>query len=113
MEKFITLAQLLFQMEIESIGNDPEFHWEFNSWYEKFGNTSIMFEDKLISKEKDINDLAIILEKNFKAGEFEAGENGELYNYLMPTQYGNFIVERLEMQLADFTKVGTQMEFCF
>lgn len=109
MKKFINLAIILFDMELESIGNDTQFHFEFNGWLDKFGDKSVEFEPKLEKKDKDVNDLAKILKQDFINGEFQVNDGG-LYNYLMPTIYGGFVTERLEQQLADLTGVGTQLE---
>lgn len=111
MKKFIELAALLFELEIERIGNDSQIHFGDlgNNWTEKFGEKSIEFADKFVSKKEDINELAKMLKEDFAKGEWEADEDG-LYNYMMPTEYGGFICGCLEKQLADFTGVGTQME---
>ena len=112
MKKFIALAELLFTLEIESIINNPEGHFcdLGNDWFEKFGEKSIQFADKFITKDEDVKELAKILKTDFDNGAFVADKDGSLYNYEMPNDYGGFIVRKLEEQLGDFTGVGTQME---
>jgi hypothetical protein len=110
LQPFIDLAHLLFEMELQTISNDPEFHWAFYEWHEKFGANSIMFENKFRIKQKDVKELAKIIKADFDSGEQEPHKEGGLYNYDMPTVYGGLIVDKLEIQLADMTGVGTQLE---
>jgi len=109
MKNFIGLAELLFQLENESIGNDPDGHWLANDWYVLFGEKSIQFESKLTSSDEDHKELAKIIKVDFDNGVWEADKDG-LYNYMMPTEYGGFIQKCHERQLADMTGIGTQME---
>jgi hypothetical protein len=108
MKKFIALATLLFEMETEQIANSPQFYFDF-SWYQKYGKSSLQFADKFVSKEEDIAQLARMIKSDFDRGEWTAEKDG-LYNYLMPEFYGGFISRKLEIQLADFTKIGIQTE---
>jgi hypothetical protein len=109
MKEFIGLAELLFQLENESIGNDPDGHWMARDWYDKFGEKSIQFEPKLASTEKDHKELAKLIKEDYEKGFWVADKDG-LYHPDMLDQYGGFIDEVFEMQLADFTGIGTQME---
>ena len=94
MKKFITLATLLFELETESIGNDAEGHFGDlgNNWLEKFGEKSIQFADKFISKKEDINELAKMLKEDFNKGVWEADKDG-LYGkgkFLSGVSYSRF-----------------------
>lgn len=109
MKKYIELAALLFLLELERISAEPEFHFEFNSWFDKFGDSSIKFESKLKTNDEDVEKLAAMLKTDFEKGEWNIDKEGGLYHYRMPEYYGGFIVECLEVQLADMTKVGTQL----
>lgn len=108
MKKYIQLAELLFQMENETIGHDAEMHWDFNNWKEKFGKNSIMFEPRLTSTEQDHEELAKLIKADFEQGEWKENPDGSLYNYLMPDFYADHITKVYERQLANLTKVGTQ-----
>ncbi len=110
MKKFIALAEILFTLELESISNDTSFHFEFNGWLDKFGESSIKFEPELTTVKADVKELAMILKKDFEAGEWTADEEGRLYHYLMPSFYCDFITSKLEVQLANLTGVGIQLQ---
>jgi hypothetical protein len=111
MKAFIGLAEHLFELEIERIGNDPEIHFGDlgNDWTEKFGEKSLEFADKFLTPEDGVKELAKMLQEDFEAGHWEADKEG-MYHYEMPDTYGGFICDCLEKQLADFTGVGTQLE---
>jgi hypothetical protein len=110
--KYFELAELLFEMELERISNDTNFHFEFNGWYDQFGSTSTGFVDDLRAKKVDVTGLAVLIKEDFDSKVWEADTDG-LYNYEMPTYYGDYITESLEKQLAVLTKVGYQTEIIF
>jgi len=110
MKKFIALAEVLFTLETESMGNNLDINWEFNGWLDKYGEASKKFEPQLITKDKDVLELAKILKADFDNGLIKTNEDGDLYNYEMPELYGGFIINKLEEQLANLTGVGTQLE---
>ena len=111
MKNFICLAEHLFELEAEIIGNDPEAHFGYlgNDWLDKYGDKSIEFADKFVAKEEDITELAKMLKEDFDKGVWEADKEG-MYNYMMPTEYGGFICDCFEKQLAIHTGVGFQVE---
>ncbi len=113
MNKYLSLAKHLIELELESIHNDAEFYFNFNDWTEKFGVNSYLLSDKLVSDYTyAINDIFILgkeIEEDFKNKVWEEDKNG-LYNYEMPTYYSGRINNIIEIQLADLTKVGTQLE---
>lgn len=108
MKKFINLAHLLFDLDLQSISNDKRIYWEFNGWLDKFGEKSILLEPKLTHKEKDVNELALLIKSDYDKGEWKEDNEGNLYDYTMRDYYGGFITKKLEEQLSDFTRVGTQ-----
>lgn len=108
LKECIELAEFLFQMENESIGNDKKEHWTFNEWFEKFGEKSIEFEPQLTSTKKDHEELGKMIKEDADNGFWKRNEEGELYNYQMINEYGGFIVNKFEQQLADLTGIGTQ-----
>jgi hypothetical protein len=110
--KFIQLAELLFEMELESLSNYNKFHFEFNCWYDKFGINSDQFVDSLTLKEKEVKGLARLLKKDFDNKLWQENEDG-LYDYIMPSYYADYITNCLEKQLAVLTKVGYQVELSF
>jgi hypothetical protein len=113
----LALAAHLFELEIESIGNDPEFHFEFNGWLDKYGDVSLKHQDQLTSSpENQFNAAAIEMiadevQKDFESGYWSIGScESNLYNYMMPTQYGGYITKALGQQLAMLTGAGVQEE---
>ena len=112
MEKYTQLAELLFEMELERISNDTNFHFEFNGWFDNFGSNSTGSVDELRIKEVDVTGLAILIKEDFDNEVWVADADG-LYNYEMPTYYGDYITDSFEKQLAVLTKVGYQIEINF
>ena len=110
--KFLILASLLFDMEAFRINDDPDLYFEFNGWLDKFGESSIKFSDDFITIQKDSEELASLIEKDFNSGEWTLPLNKDegLYHYLMPSYYCGFITQKFEKQIADKTKVGTQLQ---
>lgn len=108
---YLGLAEHLFDLESERIANDPEIHFGDlgNDWLEKYGEKSIEFSDKFITKDEDVKSLAKMLKEDFEKGEWTGDKDG-MYNYEMPDAYGGFICLCFEKQLADFTGVGFQLE---
>ena len=116
----IALAIHLFELEIDSINNNPEFHFEFNGWLDKFGEVSLKHQEQLTSSPENkfnaqaIEKIAIEVQKDFESGFWSIGScESSLYNYMMPTQYGGYITQALEMQLAMLTGAGIQQEINF
>lgn len=112
MKKYTELAEHLFELEIERISNDPEFHFGDlgNNWIETYGEKSIKFADDFKAKKSEVKELADMLKEDFENGEWTPDEEGGLYHYLMPDFYGGFICNCIETQLANFTGVGVQLE---
>ena len=116
----IALAVHLFELEIDSIANDPGFHFEFNGWLDKFGEVSLKHQEQLTSSPENefnaqaIEKIASEIQEDFASGHWSIGScESSLYNYMMPTQYGGHITEALEMQLAMLTGTGIQQEINF
>lgn len=113
----ITLAVHLFELEVDTISQEPEFHFEFNGWLDKYGELSLKHEPALTSdKENEFNaiaieELATEIQKDFATGHWTIGScDSGLYNYMMPTQYGGTIANAFDKQLAMLTGVGYQTE---
>jgi len=113
----VALAAHLFELEVDTINQEPEFHFEFNGWLDKYGDDSLKRAEQVTSsKENEFNapsieTLATEIQKDFESGHWSIGScDSGLYNYMMPTQYGGHIVQALEKQLAMLTKVGYQQE---
>jgi hypothetical protein len=116
----LSLAAHLFELEIESINNDPEFHFHFNGWLDKFGELSPNHQEQLTSSSENefnaqaIQKIADEIQQGYKSGLWlEVKLEDGLYNYMMPAQYGGYITQALEMQLAMLTGVGIQQEIDF
>lgn len=109
MRKYRTLAELLFEMELERITNETPFHFEFNGWDEDYGRNSRRFADDLRAKPEDVKTLSLMIAQDFDNGVWERDEDG-LYNYEMTSFYSDFITEKLSIQLAMLTGVGYQTE---
>lgn len=116
----VALAQHLFELEIDTINQEPEFHFEFNEWLDNYGPDSIKHLDQLTSSPDNefnavaIQKLAKEIQEDFASGHWSIGSCDEgLYNYMMPTQYGGIITKTLEKQLAMLTGAGIQQELNF
>lgn len=112
----LALAAHLFELEIDSITQDPEFHFDFNGWNDKYPG-SINHQNKLTSSSenefnaKAIQVLAKEIQDDFASGFWTPGScDSGLYNYMMPTLYGDIITKALGHQLAMITGVGIQQE---
>lgn len=114
----IALAVILFELEIDSICNDAKDHFMFNDWTEKFGCESYKLAEKLTSSKNNQFNAAVIelmaeeIQQDFESGHWTIQDDG-LYHYMMPTQYGGYIANAFEMQLAMLTGVGIQGELNF
>lgn len=114
------LAAHLFELELNSISKETDFHFEFNGWIDKFGEVSIKYESQLTSSPDNqfnaqaIEKIADEVQKDFESGFWSIGScDSGLYNYMMPIQYGRHITEALEMQLAMLSGTGIQQELNF
>lgn len=103
--KALELANTLFELEGESIFNDPVAHWFANDWIDKYGEDSIVHKD-FAYPEKEVQALADILYDDYKNNYIDTLE----YQYQMPDAYGGFITKVFEKELASKTKVGFQLE---
>jgi hypothetical protein len=110
--KYVELAEHLFELELERLSNDTEEHFQWNGWLDNFGSKSVQFVDSLTSKEKEVKGLARILKQDFDNKVWEDKEDG-LYDYMMPSYYDEYISNCLERQLAVITKIGYQSEISF
>jgi len=110
--KYVELAELLFELELERLSNDTEEHFQWNGWLDTFGSRSVQFVNSLTSKEKEIKGLARLLKQDFDNKVWEDKEDG-LYDYMMPSYYDEYISKCLERQLAVITKIGYQAEIIF
>lgn len=116
----LSLAAHLFELELDSIDNDPDFHFEFNGWLDKFGEVSLKHQSQLTSSPENqfnaqaIKKIAGEIQQDYDSGLWpEVKPEDGLYNYMMPTQYGGYIAEALEMQLAMLSGAGVQQEINF
>jgi len=110
------LAAHLFELEIDTISQDPGHHFEFNDWNDKYPG-SINHQDQLTSSPENkfnaaaIQELAKEIQDDFASGYWSVTScDSGLYNYMMPTQYGGTIAKALGQQLAMITGVGIQQE---
>jgi hypothetical protein len=110
--KYVELAEHLFELELERLSNDTEEHFQWNGWLDNFGSKSVQFVDSLTSKEKEVKGLARLLKQDFDNKVWEDKEDG-LYDYMMPSYYDEYISNCLERQLAVITKIGYQSEISF
>lgn len=110
--QYVELAEHLFELELERLSNDTEEHFQWNGWLDKFGQSSTEFIDELTTKKDDAVKLSELIKMDFDSGYWKKNGDG-LYNYLMPDEYGGFITDCLERQLAIITKVGYQTEIIF
>jgi len=106
---FITVASLLFLLEIESIANDKIDSFAVRDWFEKFGENAEQHADKLVSPEEGIQELAEAIEQDFKKGVWKRDEQGQLYSPDMFNAYGGILDKHLEIQLGNLTGRGTQL----
>jgi len=110
------LAAHLFELEVDTINQDPDFHCEFNDWNDKYPGSKNHLENLTSSKDNEFNaaaiqDLAKEIQKDFETGHWSVTScDSGLYNYMMPTQYGGIITAALGKQLAVMTGVGIQRE---
>lgn len=115
----VALAAHLFELEIDSIAQDPGFHFQFNGWLDKFGEASLKFQEQLTSSPENefnaqaIEKIASEIQEDFASGHWTARSEEGLYNYMMPAHYGGYITKALEMQLGMLTGVGVQQEINF
>lgn len=116
----VALAAHLFELELESILSNPQFHFEFNDWLDKFGEGSLKFQEQLTSSPENefnaqaIEKMADEIQQDFESGFWSVGScDSGLYNYMMPTQYGGYITQVLGMQLAMLSGVGVQQKLIF
>ena len=114
MKKYIELAFILLNLEIESIQNDSKDHFAVCDWLDKFGEDSYKLADDLLSEYEPTKEIVLEMAKaiksDFDTNYWQADKDGSLYNYMMPTVYGDYLNKIIEVQLADLTKVGTQTE---
>lgn len=103
----LELAKTLFELESDSIFNDPESHWWVNDWTTKYGEDSIKHCDFTYT-DKNVQELANIMQEDYSNNVLDTFEykGGERYDY-----YYGFITECFEKQLAVKTKVGFQLTF--
>jgi len=114
-QEALELAAHLFELELDSICNDEEEHFELNDWLDKFGDNSYLLADQLTTdSNNEFNSQAIetiseFLIKDFANDEWARDQDG-LYNYMMPTIYGGYVLYAFEQQLAMISGVGIQLE---
>lgn len=100
-----TLAECLFELEGESIFNDPEGHWMVNDWYIKYGETSIKHHD-FAYPDESVKELAGYIYDDYKNNRLDSLEYSGNERY---DSYIGFITNVFEKQLAVKTKVGYQL----
>ena len=103
----ITLAETLFELEGESIYNDPVSHWMVNDWGYKYGEDSIKHKD-FTYPEEAVKELAKIIEDDYSNNVLDSFEYDGSDRY---DSYIGFITNCFEKQLAIKTKVGYQLTF--
>lgn len=103
----LTLAICLFELEGESIFNDPESHWWVNDWSDKYGDDSIKHKD-FAYPEAEVQALADIITEDKSNNVLDTYEykGGQSYDY-----YYGHITSSFEKQLAVKTGVGYQLTF--
>jgi hypothetical protein len=114
-QEALELAAHLFELELDSICNDEKEHFVLNDWLDKFGENSYLLADQLTTdSNNEFNSQAIetiseFLIKDFANDEWARDQDG-LYNYMMPTIYGGYVLYAFEQQLAMISGVGIQLE---
>jgi hypothetical protein len=114
-QEALELAAHLFELELDSICNDEKEHFALNDWLDKFGENSYLLADQLTTdSNNEFNSQAIetiseFLIKDFANDEWARDQDG-LYNYMMPTIYGGYVLYAFEQQLAMISGVGIQLE---
>ena len=109
-KSFTELASMLFDMELETIGWNLDFHFDWYGWNDKYGEKSKSFEPQLTYTKSDVIALAKLIKEDFDNNVWEADKDSNLYDIQMPECYGDIIVDCLEKQLAVLTGVGYQSE---
>jgi len=74
--------------------------------------SSDLFVDDLHAKPEDVKTLSLMIRQDFDNGVWEPDEDG-LYHYEMPSFYGDYITDKLSIQLALLTGIGYQTEIEF
>jgi hypothetical protein len=108
------LAESLFEMQSDSIFNDPSSFITGNEWNSKFGiNTDEKLRGLMISlvtPKEDIDQLAQLIKTDHENGLWTKNEDGGLYDYTMWYEYGGLIDNSIGRQLALLTGTGYQMQ---
>lgn len=103
--KALELSKCLFELEGESIFNDPDSHWLVHDWFDKYGKDSIKHKD-FAYPEDDVQKLADILYHDYKTNFLDSLS----YDPYVSDNYAGFITKVFERELASKTKIGTQLE---
>lgn len=103
--QYIELAKHLYELEGESISNDPKGHFMVNDWYEKYGQDSDKFANDITVKEEDVQALAKEIEEDFNSGFWE----GKVEYYPLMTSIYN-LSSAFEKSLASLVGIGYQTE---
>ena len=103
--KALSLAKCLFELEGESVFNDPDSHWTYHNWYDKYGSDSIKHKDFEYPKE-DILIVTNAILNDYQIGYLDSLE----YNPYVSDNYTGYITKSFDKQLASKTKVGYQLE---
>jgi hypothetical protein len=102
----LTLATCLFELEGESIYNDPDSHWMCHGWFDKYGEDSTKHKD-FSYPEAEVKRLADIMTEDYSNNVLDSFE----YDPYTSDMYAGFITNCFEKQLAVKTGVGYQLNF--
>ena len=102
-------VQSLLDLELQTISDNLDFHWEFNGWLDDYGESSKKFFDDFTDDYKPSNHIKLLIaeqmQKDFESGWWVVDEhNNCLYDIYMGEEYGGWLTEFFTIQLADLTK---------
>lgn len=101
------VAETLFQLQGDTIQNDTKYYLEFVGWTDKYGEQVVTVIPQVQIPEQDIDTLATRIKADHESGYWVIDNYGGLYHYTMFDEYGSYIDNCIEKQLALLT-VGYQ-----
>lgn len=103
------VAETLFDLQGDTIQNSLEFYFDFSGWSDKYGAKAKDLFNKVTIPYENIEQLSQLIKSDHEHGLW-GYKNGELYHYTMLDEYGGYIDNCIEKQLALLSGVGYQMQ---